>query len=229
MKCRSTVVIRKFKNPLLMFLLLLFVPKDVLAQKSISFDVPKLIKRGTILVHNREAGILHDDNFQGIKLSKAKGEGLAWINDLDFSNGIIEFDVRGENVKQNSFVGIAFHGINNDTFDAVYLRPFQFKETDPKLRRRGIQYISLPQFTWRKLRELYPEKYENEVTSSHDPDAWIKMRIVIDGAVISVFIDNGKEPVLVVNKLTTTKSGKLGFYVADTSGGDFANLKVTKK
>ena len=116
-----------------------------------------------------------------------------------------------------------------ETFDAIYLRPFQFKESDPKLRRRGIQYISLPQFTWRKLREQFPEKYENEVTSSPDPDAWIKMKVVINGSVISVFIDYGKVPVLVVNKLTSTKNGKIGFYTGDTSGGDFANLRVTKK
>lgn len=229
MKRRHTEILREFKNPLLMFLLFLAVPHFLQAQKSVSFDVPKLFKKGKILVHNREAEILHEDSYQGIKLSKAKGEGLAWIDDVVFSNGIIEFDVRGENVKQNSFVGIAFHGINNDTFDAVYLRPFQLRETDPKLRKRGIQYISLPEFTWRKLRELYPEKYENEVTSAPDPDSWIKMRIEIDGSLISVYVDNSTKPVLVVDKLTSTKNGKLGFYVADTSGGDFANLKVTKK
>jgi len=201
----------------------------VIAQDFQSFDLHQLLKNNKISVYNRDVNTIQEDKYQGIKLSKHEGEGIAWINDVDFSNGIIEFDVRGENVKQNSFVGIAFHGLDNETFDAIYLRPFQFKEADPKLRRRGIQYISLPEFTWRKLRELFPEKYENEVISAPDPDSWIKMRVVIDGSLISVFIDNDTKPVLIVTKLTSTKSGKLGFYTGDTSGGDFANLRVIKK
>lgn len=228
MKSGYSEILQVIKNPVLIFLALFPLFEAVFAQKSASFDIHQLFKNGQITIQNREAEIFQEDKYQGIKLNKKEGEGLAWINDFDFSSGIIEFDLRGENVKQHSFVGIAFHGQDNETFDAIYLRPFQFKETDPKLRRRGIQYISLPQFTWRKLREQFPEKYENEVTSSPDPDAWIKMRVVIDGLIISVFIDNGKEPVLVVNKLNSTKNGKIGFYAGDTSGGDFANLRVTK-
>lgn len=229
MKSGYSGILHILKHIVLIFLVFFSISKVLPAQKSASFDIHRLFKNGSITIQNREAEIFQEDKYQGIKLSKKEGEGLAWINDVDFSDGIIEFDLRGENVKQHSFVGIAFHGQDNETFDAIYLRPFQFKETDLKLRCRGIQYISLPQFTWRKLREQFPEKYENEVTSSPDPDSWIKMRVVIDGSVISVFIDNGKEPVLVVKKLTTTKSGKLGFYAGDTSGGDFANLSVTKK
>jgi len=201
----------------------------VMAQEFHSFDLHQLLKDNKISVYNRDVNTIQEYKYKGIKLSKNEGEGMAWIDDFDFSNGIIEFDVRGENVKQHSFVGLAFHGVDNDTFDAVYLRPFQFKESDPKLRRRSIQYISLPEFTWRKLRELFPEKYENEVISAPDPDSWIKMRVVIDGSLISVFIDNDTKPVLILTKLTSTKSGKLGFYTGDTSGGDFANLKVMKK
>ncbi len=53
--------------------------------------------------------------------------GIAWINDIRFSDGIIEFDVKGKNVLQQSFVGFAFHGSNDSTYDAVYFRPFNFK------------------------------------------------------------------------------------------------------
>ena len=84
---------------------------------------------------------------------------MAWIKGIEFSDGIIEFDVRGEDLKQHSFVGIAFHGKDNATFDAVYLRPFQFKEESETLRNRAIQYISLPSFPWRTLREKFPNKY----------------------------------------------------------------------
>jgi hypothetical protein len=96
---------------------------------------------------------------QGIRLSKAFGEGVAWLKDIDFSNGTIEFDVRGEDVEQHSFVGLAFHGQNDSTFDAIYLRPFRFNSQDTILEKRMIQYISLPSYTWRKLRAELCRRY----------------------------------------------------------------------
>ena len=161
-------------------------------------------------------------------MSKAEGEGVAWIKGVEFSAGILEFDVRGENVKQHSFVGIAFHGKDNNTFDAVYLRPFQFMEQDEVLRSRSIQYIALPEFTWRILREKYPKKYEGSIEPSPDPDSWIKVRVVIKGSTVSTYINGNKEPSMVVEKVNRISSGSVGFYVADTSGGDFANLTITK-
>ena len=35
-------------------------------------------------------------------------------------------------------------------------------------------------------------------------------------------------PTMVVQKVTKIKSGAIGFYVADTSEGDFANIIITK-
>ncbi|HWH63628.1 MAG TPA: family 16 glycoside hydrolase [Ginsengibacter sp.] len=162
-------------------------------------------------------------------LSKDFGEGVAWLKGIEFSNGILEFDVRGENVKQHSFVGIAFHGKDDSTFDAVYLRPFQFEEAEEVLKNRAIQYISLPNFTWRTLREKFPGKYEHSIIEPvPDPNSWIRIRVVVNDATITTYINGNKEPSLVVQKVTQVKNGAVGFYVADTSGGDFANIKITK-
>jgi hypothetical protein len=84
------------------------------------------VKHGKINVYNREMTLIDEKGYEGIRLSKSFGEGLAWLKGMDFSNGTIEFDVRGEDIKQHSFVGIAFHGQNDSTFEAIYLRPFQF-------------------------------------------------------------------------------------------------------
>jgi hypothetical protein len=56
----------------------------------------------------------------------------------------VQFVVHGQDIKQHSFVGIAFHGVNDSTFDVVYLQPFQFRERAETLRSHGIQYVSLP-------------------------------------------------------------------------------------
>jgi hypothetical protein len=113
-------------------------------------------------------------------------------------------------------------------FDAVYLRPFQFRAQDEVLRNRGIQYISLPDFTWRKLRERFPGKYESAVEPAPDPNAWVKVRIVIKDSTVSTYINGATQPSLVVEKVNHMHTGSIGFYVGDTSGGDFANISITK-
>jgi hypothetical protein len=207
---------------------LLCSPFMAYTQEAENFNLHALAQNKGIEVFNRELSLLQEAARTGIRLSKAEGEGVAWIQGLEFSEGIIEFDVRGENVKQHSFVGIAFHGVDNYTFDAIYLRPFQFQEQDETLRARMIQYVSLPNFHWRSLRADSPGKYENSINPSPDPDAWVHMKIVINGGTISTFINNSTEPSLVVRKLTTVSNGRVGLYVADTSGGDFANLTIIK-
>jgi len=119
MKSGYSSVLHILKQNVFIFLALFPLSEAVFAQKSTSFDIHQLFKNGQITIQNREAEIFQEDKYQGIKLSKKEGEGLAWINDFDFSSGIIEFDLRGENVKQHSFVGIAFHGQDNETFDAI--------------------------------------------------------------------------------------------------------------
>lgn len=197
------------------------------AQGPQQFDLHKMVKDGNIVVYNRALSLINEADHQGISLSKDFGEGIAWLKGIEFSNGTIEFDVRGENIKQHSFVGIAFHSKNDSTFDAVYLRPFQFLEDEP-LKSRAIQYISLPNYTWQVLREKAPGKYEHSIDPAPDPDSWVRMRIVIKDADITVYINGSSEPSLVVEKVTNVKSGAVGFYVADTSGGDFANITITK-
>ena len=207
---------------------LLLVTLSSFQPKPEPINLRKLVSKNGIEVYNRELSLLKEGSYSGIRLTKAYGEGIAWIKGVDFSNGIVEFDVRGEDVKQHSFVGIAFHGKDNETFDAIYLRPFQFRETNDVLRSHGIQYVSFPDYTWRVLREKFPNKYENAVEPAPDPNGWVHVRVVIQDATVKTYINDNSEPTLVVDKVTNLKRGMIGFYVADTSGGDFANLKITK-
>ncbi|TXI67823.1 MAG: hypothetical protein E6Q41_05045 [Cyclobacteriaceae bacterium] len=213
---------------LLLVALFLSSALTAFAQTGKSIDLHKAVKSKSLRVYNRELDLVSEHGYPGIRLSKDYGEGIAWINNLEFSSGTIEFDVRGEDVKQHSFVGIAFHGVNDSTFDAIYLRPFHFREKDETLRSHGIQYISLPEFTWRYLRAKFPDQYEKAVNPAPDPNAWVHVRLEITGNIISAFINGNSQPSLVVEKLTGIKTGSVGFYVADTSGGDFANLVITK-
>ena len=198
------------------------------SQNPLVIDLHTTVKNKNIEVFNRELSLINEESHSGIRLCKDKGEGVAWLKGIEFSNGTLEFDVRGEDVKQHSFVGIAFHGKNDSTFDAIYLRPFQFKEKDEILKNRAIQYISLPNFTWRKLREKFPNKYEHSVEPAPDPNSWVRVRVVVKDSTITTYINGSSEPSLVVQKVTNLNNGSIGFYVADTSGGDFANITITK-
>jgi Domain of Unknown Function (DUF1080) len=208
------------------FLILFTLP--AVSQNKTTFDLQLLVKNDGFDVYNRALSLVNEKDYSGIRLSKQEGEGVAWIKGLEFSTGTLEFDVRGENIKQHSFVGIAFHGVNDSTFDAIYLRPFQFKEKEEILRSHGIQYISLPEFTWRVLRAKFPDWYEHAVEPAPEPDSWVNVRIEIKDTTITTYINGNKQPTLAVKKLTGVKTGSIGFYVADTSGGDFANLTITK-
>ena len=212
----------------LIILFLTILSNSAFSQSVMKPDLHKLVQTNGIEVYNRKLNLITEASYKGISLSKDQGEGIAWIKGIEFSEGIIKVDVRGEDVKQHSFVGVAFHGKDNKTFDAIYLRPFQFLETDESLRSHGIQYISLPDYTWRALRENYPDKYEHAIEPAPDPDSWVNVRIVIKDFTISTYINGNLHPALVVKKLTLLTIGAIGFYVGDRSGGDFANLSITK-
>lgn len=198
------------------------------AQQPFAPDLHKAVKQHKIAVYNRELSLLEEEGYQGIRLNKALGEGVAWMKGISFTTGTLEFDVRGEDLKQHSFVGLAFHGQNDSTYDAVYLRPFHFHAQDTVSQNRMIQFISLPQYTWRKLRAEFPNQFESHINPPPDPDAWVHVRIDVTENSISAFINESNRPSLVVHPVVPLPSGQIGFYVADTSGGDFANLSVIK-
>lgn len=205
-----------------------FPTQEMFAQNRLTYKLNQLAKSEGIQVFNREMALISEAGYEGIRLNPDLGEGVAWIKGVDFSNGTIEVDVRGKNEKQRSFVGVAFHGKGNSTYDAIYLRPFQFLEMNEELKKRSVQYVSLPDYPWRSLRENYPGKYESALNTPADPDGWVHMKIVIEAKTVSTFINGASQPCLVIEKVTGTKNGLVGFYVADVSGGDFANLTITK-
>ncbi|MFZ1262310.1 MAG: hypothetical protein WAT34_02295, partial [Chitinophagaceae bacterium] len=90
---------------LLMTGYLFFSCNSAFSQSTGVIDLHKLVNTNGIEVYNRALGLINEESHLGISLSKDLGEGIAWIKGVEFSEGIIEFDVRGEDVKQHSFVG----------------------------------------------------------------------------------------------------------------------------
>ena len=149
------------------------------------------------------------------------------LKNHDFSTGTVEFDVRGRDVLQRCFVGMAFNIQNDSTYEAVYFRPFNFKNKETFRRLRAVQYISWPTYTWQKLREEHPNQFEHPVNLVPEAEEWFHAKIVIEAKSVSVFVNNSTEPSLVVQRLSSTTHGPVGLWVGDPTEGDFANLKIT--
>ncbi len=214
-----------FKNFRLMFVFILLTSSVLFAQKdSMVPDLSKIITGEGWKIFNRVATALNEDNKNFIRLDEKPGDGAVWLEDFVFTNGTIEFDVRGKDVFQKSFLGVAFHGLDEKTYDAIYFRPFNFK--NPARMSHSVQYISHPINTWQKLRAEFPETYEKLINPPPDPNGWFHVMITVNYPELKVFVNNAETPSLTVKQLREQKSGKIGLWVGNGSGGDFANLKI---
>jgi hypothetical protein len=143
---------------------------------------------------------------------------------------MIEFDIKGKDVQQQSFVGFAFHGVNDSTYEAVYFRPFNFRASDPVRKGHAVQYIANPDFDWPVLRMRYPNKYEQPVSPVPDPNGWFHARIVVSREKIVVFVNGAPAPSLVVAPPPVVRDGlMLGFWVGNGSDGDWKNVRINGK
>lgn len=208
-----------------MSILVMLLSTGLLAQKQKSYNLNKIFKSNKVEVVNRVIKAIDSSGFDYIKVSEGKGEGIVWLPIKDFKNGKIKIEMRGKDVMQRSFIGIAFHGQSNETYDAVYCRPFNFFAKDSVRRIHAIQYISHPNNTWKKLRDERNAIFEKEISNPPNPNGWFTLTIVVDNKSVKAYINEAKKPSLEVEKLNNSQSGKIGIFVAD-SGGDFRNITV---
>ena len=48
-------------------------------------------------------------------------DGVVWIDEAGaFSTGTVELDIKGKDALQQSFVGLAFHGTTDTSFEVIY-------------------------------------------------------------------------------------------------------------
>ncbi|WP_447640797.1 MULTISPECIES: family 16 glycoside hydrolase [Chitinophagaceae] len=188
---------------------------------------PDLQDNSKWMMINRSVQPMNDGTKKGVAFNALPNDGAMVLKDYTFSNGTIEFDVKGKNIVQQSFVGIAFHGIDETHFDAVYFRPFNFKSTEDGRRAHSVQYISMPDYDWEKLRTQFPGKYENYVNPAPDPDAWFHVKIVVQEKHVTVYVNNNPQPVLEIDKLDDVTDGAVALWVGNNSDGGFANFKIT--
>lgn len=194
-----------------------------------AYDLSTVLGSPGWRVVGRNAGPIADGSRPGVHLDAAQGEGILWLDGVEFGDGVIEVVLRGRDELQRSFVGVAFHGVDDMTYDAVYFRPFNFHIADEARRLRAVQYIAQPDFPWQRLRAEHPGLYEKPVPKAPPADAWFTARIEINHPKIRVFVEGSTTPSLEIDALSDRQRGRVGLWVGDTSGGDFATLRLTPR
>jgi hypothetical protein len=194
-----------------------------------TFDLSLLATGEKWAVFNRTVTRVEDGEKTGVYLDEKPGQGVAWLPSFKIGDGVIEIDLKGRNEPGRSFVGIAFHGINTEKYEAVYLRPFNFRAESEAHRSHSMQYVLVPSHEWRRLRMEHPGQYEAAIVSPPSSEAWVHLRLELEGPTVRVFIDNASEPALVVDRIGAVEKGWIGLWVGHNSDGMFANLKVSPK
>jgi hypothetical protein len=112
------------------------------------------------------------------------------------------------------FIGIAFR-VNDSSsrFESIYLRPANARAENQGRRNHSIQYFAYPDYKFERLRKESPEQYESY--TDMELNEWIRMRIEVRGNHAQLFINNYKQPSLIVNDLKhgPNESGAIGLWV----------------
>lgn len=160
---------------------------------------------------------------------------FARLKRIDFRNGTIEVKVLSRLLKNapefaRGFIGVAFRiNDSNTRYESIYLRPINARTDDQVRRNHSIQYYAYPDYKFDRLRAESPERYESY--ADMPMNQWITMRLEIKGSQAKLFLNNNKQPSLVVSdlKLGADNSGDIGLWVDAGTEGFFSDLKVQKK
>ncbi|MGF7150849.1 hypothetical protein FHS96_004510 [Sphingomonas zeicaulis] len=169
-----------------------------------------------------------------LHVSDVTPDGTAAIIPLNvgtFSNGTIMADILGQPREgaadsARGFVGIAFRLADDKHYEAIYIRPTNGRAEDQLRRNHTIQYISMPDFDWERLRALYPGKYESYADVA--PGEWIRVRIVVHGQTARLFVNGEEQPALIVDDLKrgSGASGGVALWIGPSTDAYFANVTI---
>jgi len=174
---------------------------------------------------------------EAVKLTIAKGKEdsdedmMAIVPGTDFQDGTLEVDVSGApragaEPSAKGFIGLAFRVKDGENFELLYIRPVNGRLQNQAMRNHSTQYVSAPNFGWRKLREESPWVYESY--TDLEPGKWTHLKIVVAGEKAQLYVNGAKQPTLIVNDLKRGKSrGAVALWSHCTTDAYFANLKVT--
>lgn len=198
----------------------------------------RLTKPENLQLQNADAKVVTYRGRRALRLIEQDGEpafpgdSIAILPDSDFQDGVIEALVaglprEGADPGARGFIGVAFRvAPRGEQFECFYLRPTNGRANDQLRRNHATQYVSHPDYPWYKLREENPgvfESYTDLVTG-----AWTKMRIVVSGLRAELFINDAKQPCLIVNDLKLGETrGQIALWIGGGTEAYFSQLSLS--
>ena len=162
---------------------------------------------------------------------KSDEDMLAVLAGPEFKDGTIEVEVAGAPRKDaredmRGFIGIAFRVQGEgDKFECFYLRPSNGRADDQLRRNHALQYISSPDWGWKRLRTENPGQYESYADMV--AGEWTKIKIVVSGATAQLYVNGAAQPALIVNDLKLgDAAGKIALWSHTSTEGYFSRLVV---
>lgn len=187
----------------LIILFVLFFKMDSIAQYT-KLESKNLIANQVSMSFEKINGIKVLKVVKDSALKKVDEATFVRIKNVDFQEGTIEVKVLSRLLKTASpsdrgFIGAAYHiNADNSKFYCIYIRPTNGRADDQVRRNHSIQYFSYPDFKFNRLRKEKPEMYESYADMGLNE--WIKIKIVVKGTQFKLFINDNKQPSLIVNE-----------------------------
>jgi hypothetical protein len=123
-----------------------------------------------------------------------EGGGIVVLPGTWFDNGTIELEVAGKPragapSDARGFIGVAFRMTTEpSSYECVCIRPTNGRADDQVRRNHSIQYISMPEYEWSRLRKEAPGQYESYVDLA--PGEWTKIKIEVSAVKVRLFVNN---------------------------------------
>jgi hypothetical protein len=152
--------------------------------------------------------------------------GVAWLQGVTFSQGRITLEVRGLEKPFESYVGVAFHGKDDQAYDAVFVRLVNLKAFDVERRPRAVHYVSHPGHTWLSRRQGMHFQSEGRVAAPPPVEAWVRLELEIEGKTLRVRAGDDDTVALQVELLNDRLDGRVGLWVGENSEGWFRGLTL---
>lgn len=209
----------KFVIPLILSLIIILTS---CSEKEVKFNKENLEVLNKVIIS------IDENTRSTLSLDAKPGGGMAVLKRIKFDIGTIDIELKGENKKGKSFLGIAFNIQNDSTYEAIYFRPFNF-QSDEKIRREhSVQYVYHPKYTWRFLRTNYEGKFESEYPRQPMPDDWFGVSVKIEKDSVNIYDKKSNTKLLSIQRLENQVSDKIALWTGNNSKGDFRKLRIKK-
>lgn len=143
--------------------------------------------------------------------------GIATLKDMDFQNGIIEYDVAFDHTR--TFAGVKFHVQSAEDYEKFYMRAHQSGNPDANQYMpiyNGVQSWQL----------YYGAPYS--IAMKYAFNEWMHVKVVVADKMADIYIQDMKKPSLTVALKREEMNGTVGLWGLNIGGpAYFANFSVT--